>query len=435
MVAEVALYQMTTALQRFNHHNPLTAAWSFVLAVLVLLPALLFSSFMPGWVPTMALVGLLVVFLLRGVATGRVIGHTPADWPLLLLLLTLPIGLWVTSDPAVSLPRVYAFIANLALFWAVAAQRDAPWLRWSGWALLMGGLILGCVFLLGTRLGSSKLPFINREIYTALPGGLRPFWNPEGFNANLSGGVLALFWAPALVLAWKGYSWQQRDVAKLVVVALTALLLLTQSRGALLGCIVALLVITTLKSRLWLPFWLTVMLAAAIVAYNVGPAVFFEWILGHSDVFVDSSLQGRQELWHRSVDLIRDHPLTGVGMGVVEPAIRSRLSSDLIRPDSNFKHAHNIYLQAGAEMGLPGLIAHLLLYVILAYLLVRRTLDRSAGYYRILALGLLGTLVVFLTHGFFEVITYATRAAIVVWGLFGLMVAVATSSPRPDGTQ
>jgi putative inorganic carbon (HCO3(-)) transporter len=427
-VEEAAFSLMTTALQRFNQYNPLAAAWFFILAVLILLPALIFSSLLPDWAPLVALVGLLVLFVLRGVATGRVIGHTPADGPLLLLLLTLPVGLWVSSDPTVSLPRVYALVAGLAFFWAVAAQRDAPWLRRSGWLLLLAGLVLGFIFLLGTRFGGTKLPFINREIYTALPGGLRPFWNPEGFNANLSGGMLALFWAPALVLAWRGDSWQQRDMAKLVVVALTALLFLTQSRGALLGCIAALMLITVLQDRRWLPFWLIVLLATAIVAYHVGPALFFETILGQSDIFGDRSLQGRQELWGRSMALIRDYPLTGVGLGMVEPAIKSHYPTLLIRPDRNFKHAHNLYLQAGAEMGLPGLIAHLVLYGILAYLLARRVLDRGAGYYPVLALGLLGTLVVFLTHGLFEVITYATRAAIVVWGLFGLMVAVSTST-------
>jgi O-antigen ligase len=425
---------MITAARRFNHYNPLAAAWFLVLVVLILVPALLFSSFVPGWAPVVALVGLLLAFLLRSVATGRVIGHTPADWPLLLLLLTLPIGLWVTADPEVSLPRAYAFVANLALFWAVAAQRDAPWLRWSGWLLLLAGLVLGCLFLLGTRFGSNKLAFIDRDIYTMLPGGLHPFWNPGGFNANLSGGVLALFWIPAVVLAWRGDSWQQRDVAKLVVVVLSALILLTQSRGALLGCIVALLVITVLIDRRWLLFWLIVLLCTAVVAYQLGPAVFLEAILGQSDVLGDRSLLGRQELWQRSIDVIRLRPLTGVGLGMVDPAIKSIYPSDLLEPTSNIKHAHNVYLQAGAEMGLPGLIAHLMFFIILGYLLVRRALDRSAGYYRILALGLLGTLVVFLTHGFFEVITYATRAAIVIWGLFGLMVAVATSSSSQNVT-
>jgi len=423
---------MTTALQRFNQYNPLAGAWFFVVAVLILLPALIFNSFMPDWAPLAALLGLLVIFLLRVLATGQLIGHTPADGPLLLLVLSLPLGLWASSDATVSLARVYALVAGLAFFWAVAAQRDASWLRWSGWALLMAGLILGCVFLLGTRFSPDKLPFINRDIYTALPGGLHPFWNPEGFNANLSGGVLALFWAPALVLAWRGDSWQQRDVAKLVLVTLTALLLLTQSRGALLGCLAALMLISVLQDRRWLPFWLIVLLATAVLAYHIGPTLFFETILGESDVFGASSLQGRQELWGRAAALIRDYPLTGVGLGMVEPAIKSHYPTVLIGPDSNFKHAHNLYLQAGAEMGLPGLMAHLGLYGVLAYLLVRRALDQGAGYYQVLALGLLGTLLVFLTHGLFEAITYATRAAIVVWGLFGLMVAVSTSTPSQN---
>ncbi len=289
--------------------------------------------------------------------------------------------------------------------------------------------------MLGTRFGSNKLAFIDRDMYTMLPGGLHPFWNPGGFNPNLSGGVLALFWIPAVVLAWRGDSWGQRDVAKLVVVVLSALILLTQSRGALLGCMLGLLVITVLNDRRWLPFWLIVLLCTAVLAYQLGPAAFLEAVLGQPDVFGDRSLLGRQELWGRSIDLIRSYPLTGVGLGMVEPAIKSRYPGDLIKPTANFKHAHNIiYLQTGAEMGLPGLIAQLVFYVILGYLLVRRALDRGAGCYRILALGLLGTLVVFLTHGFFEVITYATRAAIVVWGLFGLMVAVATSSSSPNET-
>jgi O-antigen ligase len=106
----------------------------------------------------------------------------------------------------------------------------------------------------------------------------------------------------------------------------------------------------------------------------------------------------------------------------------------VVYPEANFKHVHNIYLQVGAELGLPGLIAHLSLYLLLGYLLVRRALAYQPDTYQALALGLLGTLLIFLTHGFFEVITYAPRAAIIVWGLFGLMVAVATSQQNPSQT-
>ena len=116
--------------------------------------------------------------------------------------------------------------------------------------------------------------------------------------------------------------------------------------------------------------------------------------------------------------------MSGVGLGL--PA--QVLNLDPV----DVKHLHNLYLQIGAELGVPGLLAHLALYLILFYWLLQRARDRQAGYYRALALGLLGTLIVFLTHGFFEVITYAPRAAIVVWGLFGLMIAVATRPVKRD---
>jgi len=274
---------------------------------------------------------------------------------------------------------------------------------------------------------------MNQDIYTTLPGGLRPFWNPAGFNPNLSGGLLALFWAPAVVLIWLGSTWQQRDAAKPVAVLVSIMLLLTQSRGALLGVLVALPVITLLQNRRWQWVWLLVLVLALIGTFRVGPGVVLETFFGQSDVLEHQTLQGRQELWQRSYDLIRAAPLTGVGLGLVETALKERYPSDLIRPNAEFKHAHNVYLQVGAEMGLPGLLAHLTIFLTLLQLLLRRARDDRAGCYRGLALGLLGSLITFMTHGFFEVITYAPRAAIVVWGLFGLMVAVATTSPPGDG--
>jgi O-antigen ligase len=333
----------------------------------------------------------------------------------------------------VTLAWSYALLANLAIFWAVAAQRDTPWLAWSGWLLLLLGLALVALTITGTRFSVAKLPFIDRDIYSLLPGGLRPFWNPDGFNSNLSGGLLALFWAPALVLAWAGRSWLQRDVAKIVFLLLSAVLLLMQSRGALLGAAAALVAITCLRSIHWRLFWVVAAALIIMGLYPLGPERWLETFLGRSDALGRLDLQSRQLLWQGAFQLIGDYPLTGVGLGLFEPALRQISPAELFRPGSEFKHAHNIYLQAGAELGLPGLAAYLAFYLVLLYLLARRARAYPGHYTGVLALGLFGSLVTFLSHGFFEVITYAPRAAVVVWALFGLMAAVSTGPAADNG--
>lgn len=422
-------------MQRLNTYNPLSNPIVFGPAVLVLLPALLFSALMPDWAPQAALAGLALVFALRGIATERGDGSASLNLPLLVLLALLPVTLLVTTDAEISLPRVYAFIANLACFGAVAGQRNTPWLRKSGWLLLLGGLALGIIVLMGTDLGKAKLPFISPEIYNKVPGGnWHAFWDGDTFNPNMAGGLLALFWPPAVVLIRKGVSWQQRDFAKLVAAALLILLILTQSRGALFGMALALPVITLLQSRRWALVWIVALLGLLFVTYRFGPTGILESIAGRSDIFGDPSLQGRQELWGYAADLIARHPLTGVGLGMVEPAIKS--IAPAIRAETQFGHAHNLFLNAGAELGLAGMTAYVWFYATLLILLVKRVLLQRNGQYRSLALGLLGSLIVFLAHGLVDTITFSPYAAVVVWGLFGLMVAVATSAGgSPDEKQ
>jgi len=130
---------------------------------------------------------------------------------------------------------------------------------------------------------------------------------------------------------------------------------------------------------------------------------------------------------------IQDYPLTGVGLVMVGPAIIERFyPNSLVSTDG--VHAHNIFLQVGAEMGLPGLFGHLAIYLTLLYLLLRRALDRNAGYSQALALGLLGSLIIFLTHGLVDAIISSPQVAIVVWALLGLMAAVVSSSSDQGNT-
>ena len=423
---------MTTSIRRLL--TPFASPWLLALLMALAVPPLLFSAFLPSWAPTAAVAWLGLVVVLRMAATRRVLGHTPADLALLLLLLTLPVGLWATADRSVTLPRTYAFVANIALFWAIALQRDTRWLRWSGWVLLLAALGLSVFLLPGTQFSGAKLPFINRDLYSLLPGGFRPFWNPAGFNANLTGGILALFLPPAVLLTVAAAGWPQRLLAAFTSLVLVAMLLLAQSRGALIGVALAVPLALALSSRSWAWFWWAILLAGIGAFFLARPDLSANQVLGTSQALGSNSLSGRVELWSRAIYMSQDFAFTGVGLGMFQPVMQLLYPAFLIGPDADVRHPHNIFLQASGEMGFPGLIAFLALFLILAFFLIRQGRSNGTGRdipdgpYRPLALGLFGSLLVFLVHGLFEVITYAPRAAIVVWALFGLMLAVGTAT-------
>lgn len=422
-------------------------AGRLVLLTLAALPVLLFNTFVPPWAPLAALGLLAVVAVARAWHDRRAFGYTPADWPLLLLLLTLPVGLWASADRSATLPRTYAFVANIAIFYVMAALAYAPpatkWMHWTVWALALGSLGLSLLMLLGMRFATGKLPFIDASIYSLLPGGLRPFWNARGFDPNLTGGMLGLFLPPALIIALYGRGIGLRIIAGLATVVLAAVVVLSQSRGALIGVAAALLVVTVLADRRWLLAWAVAAVGLIVAYFAVGGSAAIDLgglvnaMLGGSGALSGAGFSGRVEVWSRALYLIEDFPFTGVGMGMFEPVVDLLYPLFLIGPELKFGHAHNIFLHAAAEMGLPGLIGHVALYGLLGFLLLRRQVRGRRGrpfdLPTLLALGLFGTLTVFLVHGMLEVVSYATRAAIIIWALFGLMMAVGLAPSEESG--
>ena len=79
---------------------------------------------------------------------------------------------------------------------------------------------------------------------------------------------------------------------------------------------------------------------------------------GSLDRIVDASIDERRvALWHESLAMMIEHPVTGVGVGgfqVVSPTARS---------DRDARWAHNSFLQQGAETGVIGLILLVLLFL------------------------------------------------------------------------
>ena len=409
----------------------LRSPWLFGLLAVLPVPVLLFSNHFPIWAPILGMVWLGVLLLVRSLVTGRWLSHTPADLILLILLLLLPLGLWASADKTETLSRSFAFIADVAIFYAIAIQAENKAMRWAGWLILAGGLIFIFATMPGTHFfPSQKFPFLNRAIYDYLPSGLRLPGDKNGFNPNMTGGLLALFLPPALVLSIRAENWGQRILAIITFLALSVSLLLTQSRGATLGAIVAVVVVTGILSKTlrWV-WWAGGLLVLGVLAVKGGDILS---VLVSSDPGSGvHSLAQRTELWSRAIYAGMDFPYSGIGLGNFPSVMASLYPSFQVIITADVPHAHNVYLQNLAEMGYPGLIAYLAFYIVLLFALIRR-IRQSHDWRRPLAIGLLGSLTVFLVHGIVDVPSYSPLSAIVIWGLFGFMMAVAMAGDRFD---
>ncbi len=87
----------------------------------------------------------------------------------------------------------------------------------------------------------------------------------------------------------------------------------------------------------------------------------------------DGNVARRVVVWKDAIEMIQERPLLGVGPGEFRTAyIQSGTSArSAVKPDSPkermrfFEHAHNLFLQVGAETGLAGLLALMWMFVVI----------------------------------------------------------------------
>ena len=174
------------------------------------------------------------------------------------------------------------------------------------------------------------------------------------------------FWAQALLIAVPLAVWLARTAAGrrarwawwaaagLVLVCL----LETGSRGGLLGLTAAAAILMWVEGgRVRRALWvLPLILAVGVLAS--GTAGRFSQLQGviHPYSAQDTSLKGRFSENLAALHMLQDHPLTGVGPGGF-PAEYLTYARPLGLDDrTEQRRPHDSYLEAGAEMGVPGFV-------------------------------------------------------------------------------
>jgi len=418
------------------------------LILLVVAPLLLFPS--PARTP--ALLAIPTLWICRRVALGHLIPRTPLDVPLILLMLMVLVSLYATFDISFSLPKITGMLLGLAVYYAVveaAADRRS-------WVLALGGFMLAGVGvaalgLLGTRwnpkfaIFGPILQWLPPRI-TGLPGA------GEGFNPNEVAGAL-LWVAPvecalAAVAVLGARSIAQslgrvRGAILLVVLVTTAaflvgVLTLTQSRGGWIAAALVLPVLLLVLVQGKLRRAATLLLAGSVVTAAVWialarPDALDAWMIGpQQDPSPGMSLEtlsGRFEVWSRAIYGIQDFAFTGMGMNTFRKVVPVLYPLFSIDPAIDIGHAHNTFLQAGLDLGIPGLIAYLAIHLS-AFAMLASTWRRRGRLpfpellSRALILGLGGGLAAHLIYGLTDTVALGAKPGVLWWMLLGLVASL-----------
>lgn len=398
--------------------------WQWLL-LLLLLPILLF----PTGLRSLFLLALPVLAMARWIDTRRFFPHTPYNVALLVMMFMALVSLQISFDIASTFPKVAGLTLGLMLFYgAIDYTREHHFGLWhllAFFLLAATGMVL--VSLVGIR-WSGPFSLLNRirewlpEMFAVIPG------TADGsINPNETAGLLS--WTIPLLVALVGGLWRslwQKNKRRLgVLLGLTlftsTILVATFSRGALLAVLLSLLVMAAIfyRQARWL-------LGAIAVA---GPLLFLyfdagQYVAGGRGQIEQLGLAGRLEIWSRALYALSDFPLTGVGMNGFRQIVHALYPLYLLTPGVDIAHAHNHLLQAGLDLGIPGLIAYLALWlisVVLLYQSWQRAQERS---HKVLIAGLSGALAASWLYGIFDAIALGARPGFMWWLLLAMMTAV-----------
>ena len=425
-----------------DYRTRLSTALSWIEGLILLIICIAFWHHSPPirdkWVWLLLLA--VPVFGLRVLIRGRLWRASALVWALLPLI---PLSMWNFEAAPLARQEYWVLAARplfgiwLVIYCAELAPRLRPLLLMS----VGTGITMGVLALTASQ-WTSKSDWA-AGLIALLPQLQQGALLPDmllSFNVNEIAG--ALVWMCPLLFALAAYPGTDRS-ARLIrwgagIGALLGLLalFLGQSRFAIAGLLLALVLLTLLLSPG--PRWRWASLAGiALLAFlqfslllNLQDAV-----LGGDNTEEETGLALSQrdlntsslrlKLWDRALQMIRDEPLTGVGMSMYRSAITlpQYEIEEYTRNNSRPPHAHNEWLQMGTDLGLPGLALFVSWQIIGGVYLWRAWRSKQRAL-QVLAVGLAAGLSAHAVYGTGDAVTLWDRYAFLFWWMLGLLAAL-----------
>ena len=342
----------------------------------------------------------------------------PADWipemsriPLEKITGVLALGALLFSLRHVrqNFPREILLLALLASQLSLAAAMSPVWRGGAFWATLEFSKVLIVVLVMAMAINSAgrfrQLILIQAGSIAMIAG--VTIWKSHLLAGRLEGAVAGAFSDPndlaltiilslplalALIFLSRNIVWKIFWSASILIMVYAVFL--TGSRGgylALAAAAVAGLWEFAIEGRR--RYLLALAVLAGAVFWHVSGGIIAARLQGI--VTPDGSVQQRQELFWRSIEVTKEHPLFGVGAGNFE------------QTSGNWHVTHNSYTQMSAEGGVPALILYLLILACgFKNLRTAKRLSRERTETSVLARALLASLAAYVVGSVFLSMAY-----------------------------
>ncbi len=254
------------------------------------------------------------------------------------------------------------------------------------------------------------------------------FGNPGHFGAWL---VMVLPLCLSLFL-FGNRGWRKiRIISGLLFVLLLNCLILTHSRGALIGFIGAVFLIGLLRSKTLL----IITLGCVLILPFVLPNPWKKEVALLADID-SASIKERLTFWRKTAVMIKDRPFIGHGINTFNSNWpKYRVGEEAL--GGGMYYPHNCYLHIAAETGMIGLG----IFIWMIVMLFRTMLDFLKNiklktdedrFYQATGLGLLGGITACLIHSFADTNLYVLLLATFFWFLLGLVMNLATKNYKSE---
>lgn len=318
-------------------------------------------------------------------------------------------------DPAYSLSEVKRELGYGILVWVLAAS----WVR-STEAL---SRIIGVVV-------AGNLLMVGYAVSNIVVSGLGQSYLQEGSFSGV--GMFSTYLITVLPFV-AAYALQLKDTHKTIYYLLLAVLALniialyfSGNRAGLVSLLVELLLAVYLLRDSIFPraqrrFLITIIVLAVVLTGLFVKQMNERIVLHQAELGATSADEPDQRwiIWRVAIENIRAHPLIGAGFG--REVFRLR-NPEFFKENTNYWHAHNLLLNKGVQMGIPGMFAFLgLIFAALRAVWVPRTRRRQISplhaYATACAVMIVGLLTKNMTDDFF-----VRDGALLFWVLTGAVL-------------